>query len=78
MSRNRNRIIDLPKKVIDVDHVSMIPARRDLLYSGADISLHSAHVAGVDIQHKVYSFFLPLYLCIYITSPGKSHTSGKR
>jgi hypothetical protein len=39
-----NRIIDLRERVIDVDHVSMIPVRRDLLYSGATISIPSAIV----------------------------------
>jgi hypothetical protein len=37
---------DLQEREIGVDHVSMIPMRRDLLYSGADISfvLGDCHV----------------------------------
>ena len=63
-------IDDLQERVIGVDHVSMIPVRRDLLYSGADISLSLVNGAEGYIQHKVYLFFLPLYLCIYrIDSP---------
>jgi len=46
MNRNRNRIIDPQEKVIGVDHASMIPARRDLLYSGATISIRSLSRRG--------------------------------
>jgi hypothetical protein len=59
-----NRIDDLQERVIGVDHVSMNPVRRDLLYSGAGISLSLVNVTEGDIQHMVYSFFLPLYLCM--------------
>jgi hypothetical protein len=62
---NLNQIGDLQERVIGVDHVSMIPVRRDLLYSGADISLSLRNGAEGYIQHKVYLFFLPLYLCVY-------------
>jgi hypothetical protein len=65
---NLNQIGDLQERVIGVDHVSMNPVRRDLLYSGADISLYLGNGAEGYIQHKVYSFFLPLYLCIYMIS----------
>jgi hypothetical protein len=67
---NLNLIGDLQERVIGVDHVSMIPVRRGLLYWVADISLSSLDVTEGDIQHMVYSFFLPLYLCMYcIESP---------
>jgi nitrate reductase gamma subunit len=39
LEMDRNRIDDLQERVIGVDHVSMIPVRRGLLYSGADVSV---------------------------------------
>jgi hypothetical protein len=61
-----NRIIDLRERVIGVDHVSMIPVRRGLLYSGATISLSSAIV----MEEGTYSIWFicssPHYnICIY-------------
>jgi hypothetical protein len=70
LEMNLNQIGDLQERVIGVDHVSMIPVRRDLVYSGAGISLSLRNGAEGYIQHMVYLFFLPLYLCIYdIDSP---------
>jgi hypothetical protein len=70
LEMNLNQIDDLQERVIGVDHVSMIPVRRDSLYSGADISLSSGNGAEGYIQHMVYLFFLPLYECMYcIDSP---------
>jgi hypothetical protein len=65
LEMNRILIGDLQERVIGVDHVSMIPVRRDLVYSGADISLSLGNGAEGYIQHKVYLFFLPLYECMY-------------
>lgn len=45
LEMNLNLIDDLQERVIGVDHVSMIPVRRGLLYSGADISFALVNVA---------------------------------
>jgi len=63
-----NRIDDLQERVIGVSHVSMIPVRRGLLYSDADISFASVNVAeGTYSIWFIRSSSHYIYVCMYVS-----------